>query len=88
MTWVAAKPPELPSALSGAISTVSSSYVCFFIFNMRENLYGGSDGKESACHAGALGSIPGSGRSPGKGDIYMLLLLLSHFSCVRLCVTP
>ena len=25
---------------------------------------GGSDGKESACNAGDLGSIPGSGRSP------------------------
>ena len=25
----------------------------------------GSDGKESACNAGDLGSIPGSGRSPG-----------------------
>ena len=25
---------------------------------------GGSDGKESACSAGDLGSIPGSGRSP------------------------
>ena len=25
---------------------------------------GGSDGKESACSAGNLGSIPGSGRSP------------------------
>ena len=28
---------------------------------------GGSDGKESACNAGDLGSIPGSGRSPGEG---------------------
>ena len=26
---------------------------------------GGSDGKESACNAGDLGSIPGLGRSPG-----------------------
>ena len=25
---------------------------------------GGSDGKESACNAGDMGSIPGSGRSP------------------------
>ena len=29
---------------------------------------GGSDGKESACNAGNLGSIPGSGRSPGEGN--------------------
>ena len=27
---------------------------------------GGSDSKESACNAGDLGSIPGSGRSPGE----------------------
>ena len=27
---------------------------------------GGSDGKLSACNAGDLGSIPGSGRSPGE----------------------
>ena len=29
---------------------------------------GGSDGKESASNAGDLGSIPGSGRSPGEGN--------------------
>ena len=29
---------------------------------------GGSDGKESACHAEDPDSIPGSGRSPGKGN--------------------
>ena len=29
---------------------------------------GGSDGKESACNAGILGSIPGSGRSPAEGN--------------------
>ena len=28
---------------------------------------GGSAGKESAPNAGDLGSIPGSGRSPGEG---------------------
>ena len=28
-------------------------------------LSGGLDGKESACNAGDLGSIPGLGRSPG-----------------------
>ena len=27
---------------------------------------GGSDGKESACNAGDLGSIPGSGRYAGE----------------------
>ena len=29
---------------------------------------GGSDGKASAYSVGALGSIPGSGRSPGEGN--------------------
>ena len=33
---------------------------------------GGSDGKESACNAGDLGSIPGLGRSPGEGNSYPL----------------
>ena len=28
---------------------------------------GGSEGKESACNAGDVGSIPGLGRSPGGG---------------------
>ena len=28
---------------------------------------GGSDGKESACNAGDLGSIPGMGKSSGGG---------------------
>ena len=31
---------------------------------------GGSEGKESACNSGYLGSIPGSGRSPGEGNGY------------------
>ena len=29
---------------------------------------GDSDGKESTCNAGTVGSIPGSGRSPGEGN--------------------
>ena len=32
----------------------------------------GSAGKESACNAGDLGSIPGLGRSPGEGKGYPL----------------
>ena len=39
---------------------------------------GGSDGKASACNAGDLGSIPGSGRSPGKGNGYTL-----YYSCLE-----
>ena len=32
----------------------------------------GSAGRESACSAGDLGSIPGSGRYPGEGQGYPL----------------
>jgi len=32
-----------------------------------EGFPGGSEGKESVCNAGDLGSIPGAGKSPGKG---------------------
>ena len=32
----------------------------------------GSAGKESACNAGDLGSIPGLERSPGEGEGYPL----------------
>ena len=39
---------------------------------------GGSDGKESACNRGDLGLIPGSGRSPGKGNGYPL-----QYSCLE-----
>ena len=39
---------------------------------------GGSDGEESACNAGDLGSIPGSGRSPGEGNGYPL-----QYSCLK-----
>ena len=43
---------------------------CFGI-TIQCNFPGGSDGKESACNAGDIrdmGSIPGSGRSPGRGN--------------------
>ena len=33
---------------------------------------GGSDSKESACQCRELGSVPGSGRSLGEGDVYPL----------------
>ena len=39
---------------------------------------GGSDGKASAYSAGDLGSIPGSGRSPGEGNGNLL-----QYSCLE-----
>ena len=37
---------------------------------------GGSDGKESACHARNLGSIPGLGRSPWRREWLLALIFL------------
>ena len=49
---------------------------------------GGSHGKESACDAGDLDSIPGSGRSPGGGtDIHSVLkrpTQMGHVMCVSI----
>ena len=42
------------------------------------NFLGGSDGNESVCNAGDLGSIPGLGRSPGEGKGYPL-----QHSCLK-----
>ena len=39
---------------------------------------GGSDLKESSCNAGDPSSIPGLGRSPGKGNGYPL-----QYSCLE-----
>ena len=42
-------------------------------FTIKKNVFPcGSAGKESACNAGDLGSIPGLGRSPGEGKGYPL----------------
>ena len=43
-----------------------------WLLNPRLGFPGGSAGKESACNAGDLGSIPGLGRSPGEGHSYPL----------------
>ena len=40
--------------------------------------HGGSDGKESVCSAGDLGSVPGLGRSPGGGHSNPL-----QYSCLE-----
>ena len=39
-----------------------------FGFSGPKNMNSSIDGKESACNAGDLGSIPGWGRSPGEGN--------------------
>ena len=45
-------------------------------FYRAEGFPSGSDSKESACNAGDMSSIPGSGRSPGDGNGYPL-----QYSC-------
>ena len=45
---------------------MSSMYVPLFLSLAYTCFSAGSDGKESACNAGDLGSIPGSGRSPAE----------------------
>ena len=46
---------------------ISSLFVvCLFI--LCKSFPGDSDGKESACNAGDLDSIPGLGRFPGEGN--------------------
>ena len=44
----------------------------------KQGFPGGSEGKASACNVGGLGSIPGSGRSPGEGNGNPL-----HYSCLE-----
>ena len=45
---------------------------------LRTGFPGGLEGKESACNAGDLSSIPGLGRFPGEGNGYSL-----QFSCLE-----
>ena len=49
-----------------------------FCFTFLQGFPGGSDYKESACNAGDLGLISGSGRSPEEGNGYPL-----HYSCLE-----
>ena len=50
------------------------------VSNLREKIFyllgfpGGSEVKVSACNVGDLGSIPGSGRSPGEGNGFRVML--------------
>ena len=59
----------------------SSFYAVLTSFNVSMSILGfpgGSDGKASACNVGDLGSISGSGRSPGEGNSNLL-----QYSCLE-----
>ena len=47
---------------------VPGAFSLFSLQGIYPDFPGGSDGKASVYNAGDLGSIPGSGRSPGEGN--------------------
>ena len=61
---------EEPGRLqSMGLQRVGHDWATSFSLSASSDIFpGGSDGKESACNAGDLGSIPGLGRSPGEGN--------------------
>ena len=52
--------------------TLQGGHVVYMVTAEPAGFPGGSAGKESACNAGDLSSIPGLGRSPGEGKGYLL----------------
>ena len=54
----------------------------YLVHNVKEYLSaargfpGSSDGKESNCNIGGIGSVPGLGRSPGEGNLSFSQALL------------
>ena len=64
--------PGLFTHLGALQSFPLAIFFFFFFFLEALGFPGGSDGKESACNVVDLGSIPGLGRSPGKGKGYLL----------------
>ena len=84
LRWVS----HLVFGLRSCYCHLDSSVLVFVLFLTRYSgfsfclgpckLYGGSDSKESNCHAGDSGLIPGWGRSPGEGNGYQ-----SQYSCLE-----
>ena len=64
--------PQFKSISSSALNFL------YIILNYILGFPGGSNGKESACNAGDLGSNPWSSRSPGEGKGYSL-----QYSCLE-----
>ena len=58
----------LENPLDSIVHGVAKSQIGLSDFHFHFCFPGDSVGKESACHAGDPGSIPGSGRSPGEGN--------------------
>ena len=64
----------LPAPNTYTLSGSEQYKVCLYIWVFP----GGSDSKESACNAGDLGLIPGSGRSSGERNVNPL-----QYSCLE-----
>ena len=60
------QPPKIATKIKKTILTVGTD-VKQLEFSLK-GFPGGSEVKVSACNAGDLSSIPGSGRSPGEGN--------------------
>ena len=59
---------NLFSLRSSSCHSINSAFFEGLLGSGVSDFPGGSDGKASACNAGDLGLIPGSGRSPGEGN--------------------
>ena len=62
---------EIKPWLIASFANVFSHSLGFFLFMVSFAVWGvpgGSEVKASACNVGDLGSVPGSGRSPGEGN--------------------
>ena len=63
---------------NGILTNLTVYFFSFMEEILRLGFPGDSDGKESACSAGDLGSVTWSGRSPGEGNDYPL-----QYSCLE-----
>ena len=68
---------HLPAGVPGHLVCASFSLSTKWESCGSQGFPGGSDSEESACNAGDLGSVPGSGRSPGEGNGNLL-----QYSCL------
>ena len=82
-SWQKGGPCSLKSGPEQEMDSCNVRPLCSLwdLLGLYKGFPGGSDDKESACNAGDLGSIPGSGRSPGEGNGYWL-----QYSCLENCM--
>ena len=69
MQWIFHRTAQELQIIEGLLCAKDGGghFIVLFPYNYLLGYPGGSDGKESACNAGDLGSIPGLERSPGEG---------------------